>query len=464
MRLWEVLLTGVCVLAIIWPALEGKRLPRGVVAVVLSACGSMQFLVEGFRWQLWGLYAVALGMALGDLLAGERRLESYQRIRRAVLGVVGIMLVIIPLWALPIVEMPPPTGPYQIATRSFEIRSDDRLEDYGANPGEFRRVMAQVWYPGRVSEDAEPLSPWIEDLEVVGPALAETLGIPGFLLDHTRYTGAHSYEQALPYQGKIPVILYSHGWRLFRNAAVQQMESLASHGYLVISVDHTYGSVATVFPDGEVAGLDPDALPDLDEVGDDAFEVAAIKILQTYSDDLLMVIAGLEEGVSGPFGSLAGIADMERLGIYGHSLGGGAAVRTCLVDTRCRVVASLDGWVEPITASELSTELDVPSMFIRSDPWRELENDGLLRGLVERSNRRTYWIGIENTVHSDLTAAPAISPVGGWFGLRGSMPAAQVFAIIDRYLVSFFDRHLMGVGGRDLTQAPPPGVLFELIP
>ncbi len=464
MRLWEWLLTGMCVLAVLWPVLEGRRLRRGLMAAALLTILATQYLMEGFRWQLWGLYGVNLGMVLGDVLARERQLLSYQRIRRAALGLVGMFLVVAPVWALPIVELPPPTGPYQVATTSLELASTDRLEDYGPSPGDFRRVMVQVWYPGKVPEGAEPLSPWIGDLEVVGPALAETLGIPSFFLDHTRYTASHSYGQAGLYRGKIPVVIYSHGWRLFRNAAVHQMESLASHGYLVIAVDHTYGSVATVFPNGDVARLDPVALPDSDEVEDKVFEEAAVQVLETYSDDLRQVIRGLEEGADGPFGALAAIADLDRLGIYGHSLGGGAAVRTCLVESVCRVVAALDGWVEPITALELSGELGVPSMFIRSDPWRELENDQVLRGLVERSNRRTYWIGIQNTIHSDLTIAPALSPLGSRLGLRGAMPAAQVFAIVDHYLVSFFDRHLLGVGGRDLTETPPAGVLFELIP
>lgn len=464
MRLWELLLVAAIVVAVLWPALEGRRLYRGIMAVALIATATIQWGAEGFRWQLWGLYGVALGMALGDLLARERRLESYQRVRRVILGLVGVILVMAPAWALPVVELPPPTGPYQVATDSLQIHSSDRLEDYGSDPGAFRRLMVQFWYPGVVDEDAAPLSPWINDLEVVGPAISETLGLPGFFLDHTRYTPSHSYAEAAHYQGKLPVIIYSHGWRLFRNAAIHQMESLASHGFLVVAIDHSYGSVATVFPDGEVARLYPGALPDPDEAGDEVFDQAAIKLLQTYSEDILMVIDGLGEGVVGPFGAVAAVADMDRVGIYGHSLGGGAAVRTCLVEKACRAVAALDGWIEPIVPSELSRELDVPSLFIRSDPWRDMENDQVLRGLVERSSRRTYWIGIEDTVHSDLTLAPAISHVAGWLGLRGSMPAAQVFAIVDRYLVSFFDRHLLGQGGRDLTEAPPSGVVFELIP
>ncbi|MCE2527335.1 MAG: hypothetical protein J4G00_07365, partial [Actinomycetia bacterium] len=60
MRLWELLLTGVLVVALLWPALEGRRLPRGVAAVALLAAVFIQFLAEGFRWQLWGLYGLAV--------------------------------------------------------------------------------------------------------------------------------------------------------------------------------------------------------------------------------------------------------------------------------------------------------------------------------------------------------------------------------------------------------------------
>ena len=91
MRLWEWLLTGVCLVAVLWPALEGRRLRRGVMASVLLLTLVVQFLAEGFRWQLWGLYGVAVGMALGDVLTGERQLVSYQRIRRVALGLVGII-------------------------------------------------------------------------------------------------------------------------------------------------------------------------------------------------------------------------------------------------------------------------------------------------------------------------------------------------------------------------------------
>ena len=110
------------------------------------------------------------------------------------------------------------------------------------------------------------------------------------------------------------------------------------------------------------------------------------------------------------------------------------------------MVAALDGWVEPIDAAELSRELDVPSMFIRSDPWRELENDQVLRGLVERSNRRTYWIGIENIVHSDFTVGPAVSPLAAGSAYGGRCPPLRSLPSWTATWWGFFDRHLLGWG------------------
>jgi hypothetical protein len=59
-----------------------------------------------------------------------------------------------------------------------------------------------------------------------------------------------------------PIILFSHGWNGFNAQNTGQALQLASHGYVVVGVQHTYGAVITVFPDGTVAKNNPSALPD----------------------------------------------------------------------------------------------------------------------------------------------------------------------------------------------------------
>ncbi len=56
--------------------------------------------------------------------------------------------------------------------------------------------------------------------------------------------------------------------------------------------------------------------------------------------------------------------DIERIGAFGHSLGGNAALEWCRMDDRCRVAANLDGaiWTEVGT-----TGLTKPAMVIAAD-------------------------------------------------------------------------------------------------
>ena len=45
------------------------------------------------------------------------------------------------------------------------------------------------------------------------------------------------------------MLLFSHGFSGLRMQNTAQFEELASHGYVVASVDHTYDSVITIMPD-----------------------------------------------------------------------------------------------------------------------------------------------------------------------------------------------------------------------
>ena len=100
---------------------------------------------------------------------------------------------------------------------------------------------------------------------------------------------------------------------------------------------------------------------------------------------------------------------------------------------------------------------------MRSDGWRGTPNDGRLRGLAERSETITYWIGIEGAGHNDFVVTPLFSPVAGRLGLKGPIPAGRIIPIIDRFLVGFFDRTLLGTGAAAIEQNPFDEVTLEVI-
>lgn len=448
--------------AVAWPVVFGTRTRRGVVAGGLVVVFLLHWQLEGLRWQMIPLYLTALGLAAGDVLVVERRLDWVHRISRGVFGVAGVGLAFLLPLAFPVPRLPAPSGPESIGTVSVELVDREREEVYGPRPGGPRRLMTQIWYPARPVEGVDPVT-WSEDWDVVSTAVALRLGLPSWFLGYTGYVDSHARPSLPAAAGSYPVVVYSHGWTGFRTIAINQIENLVSNGYVVVAIDHTYAAVAIRFPDGEVIGYDPAALPEVEEVGEEEYDKAAETLVEVLAADIGTVLTALEQGREGPFGEAAGIADVTRVGVYGYGAGGGAAVRFCLEDERCDAMLGLDAWVEPIPDRILSVSATRPALYMRSDGWRDTENDGVLRGIAERSEAVTYWIGVEGAGHNDFVATPLLSPIADRLGLKGPIPAGRVVPIIDRYLLGFFDVFLLGTGPAALETPSFPEVSLEVI-
>ncbi len=462
MRRFEWILSLTAVVAVLWPVVFGVRPRRGVVAMALVAAVVSQLQVEGYRWQMLPLYGAALGLAVGDVIFLDRSLRWSNRVFRGLFGMSGLVLASALPLLLPVPLLPHPSGGLPVGTLSLEIVDDEREMAYGENPEGPRRFMAQVWYPAVASAEATP-GRWSADHDLVASSMARRLGYPGWFLSHTKFTTAHSVESAPVASGTYPVIIYSHGWTGFRSIAVNQMETLASNGYIVIAPDHTYGAVVTRFPDGEEVAFWPDALPSEESVGREAHLRAAEKLIATFADDLVTILDQLDEGVEGRFANFASSFDLERIGVYGHSAGGGAAIQVCLLDERCDAVAGFDPWVEPFPNRVLRETATRPALFMRSDGWRGTQNDALLRGVAGRGESVTYWLGVEGAGHNDFVVTPFLSPVASQLGLKGPIPAGRMVAIIDNYLVGFFDVFLLGTGSAALDNVSFTAVTLETI-
>ena len=80
------------VFAVGWPAVFGVRTRRGIVAGLLLVLFIVHWQVEGLRWQMIPLYGAAVGLAIGDIISVERRLDWTSRIARGIFGVAGVTL------------------------------------------------------------------------------------------------------------------------------------------------------------------------------------------------------------------------------------------------------------------------------------------------------------------------------------------------------------------------------------
>ncbi|TFG48875.1 MAG: hypothetical protein E4H33_03380 [Anaerolineales bacterium] len=417
-----------------------------------------QILVEGFRWQLWPLFiAVFTLITLSNI---KRQFRGQGLV--AGLAILFCLTSLLGGFLFPVPDPYPITGPYQIGTRVMHFVDPNRLEIYGSEPNAPREFMAQVWYPA-VPGEKDQQAQWMPDIEFAGPAIANILDLPAFALDHLKYVQANAYLEAAPAPAPelFPVLIFSHGWEGFKEQNIFQVEELASQGYVVIGINHTYGAVLTVFPDGRQLPTNQQALPD--GVSDSAYALASNLLVKQWAGDIgwaLDELENLNQGSGEWF--LKDRLDFNEIGIFGHSTGAGAAIEFCLLDERCQAALAMDLWAEPLSPEILELSLGQPALIMHSENWDSLDtpdwNYGLIGTLVEKAGDDLFEMTIKGTKHYDFSSLPLLSPLTVNLGLKGPINGDLVLEIINAESVAFFDRYLKGdetVNLEHLSQAYP---------
>ncbi|MBL6962096.1 MAG: DUF86 domain-containing protein [Anaerolineales bacterium] len=253
------------------------------IALVLVA--GAQLIFEGFRWQLWPLF---IGIAILIIIA----LTQTKGLGTSISIGISILLALISVMAAKLLPIPKPypiTGPYQVGTTVAHLTDSSRQELYGKDPNAPREIMVQVWYPAEATKDNEQVQ-WMQDIEAAAPAIATYIDLPPFALNHLKYVKANAYIDAPPIttDDGFPILIFSHGWAGFKEQNIFQVEELASHGYTVIGISHTYGAVLTVFPDGRQAPRNPEALPS--GVSKEEYDQASNLLVRQWAQDIGFVI------------------------------------------------------------------------------------------------------------------------------------------------------------------------------
>lgn len=346
---------------------------------------------------------------------------------------------------LPVPRIPTPSGPYPVGTVIYELADESRRELYSGKD-EARRFMIQVWYPSEPSTSAER-APWMANANVFAPAISEYLDLPSFFLDHLELVKVPAYRDVPVAQTDegFPVILFSHGWNGFNAQNTGQALQLASHGFVVVGVQHTYGAIVTVFAGGTIAKNNPSALPE--GAPQEEYETAAQVLANQWAGDIAVVLDSLasrNSSVKSPFG---GKLDLSRVGAYGHSTGGGAAIQFCGTDSRCKALLAMDPFMRPVSSEIIDTGISQPSFFMFSQTWADdvnSRNNELFHRFMPHLAQSFGVITIDGTAHYDFSDLPLLSPLAPQLGLKGPINGNRVVTIVNGYLLSFFQATLKG--------------------
>lgn len=448
---WCLTITSfVALLSTIW--IGAKR--RKIFLILLIPMMAIHILFEGLRWQIGIVYLYILIELIFYVKAkNDKDIGAKQDKHPIVLWSFGFVLTVLLILTMRYNQMDVLDGKYQVGTFSFDVVDEERIENYGETVGEKRKIRLQIWYPSDYTEGLERAK-WLYDGRDSAKGVPAYIGLPGFLMSYTAKFESNSYLGASLSQGKeeYPLIVISHGWYGFRNLHTDVAERLASEGYIVVAIEHTYGSLSTVFDDGSVHFADPETLPDAEE--EEAFAEAAILLVETYSQDVKKTLDVIEEINQGKFRTiyddqnkkiemLENRINVDQIGLMGHSTGGGGVVKTAMTDERVDAVMGLDPWIEPIEENYLEQGLDVPSLFISSEQWKDRTNDDVLKYLSEQEATVTKMYQLNGTNHQDFTMMYMFEPIAKIIGFTGDLDEERSREIQQDFDLQFFDYNLL---------------------
>lgn len=415
---------------------------RFLPAVALL-CTSIHFVVEGYRWQMIPLYVLTSILGVSALVRTKSAwgLKPFGSYLTLVLVAVSTALPIL----LPVPSIPAPSGPYKVGTRIYELIDASRRELYSGKD-EPRRFQIQVWYPAEPSL-SDKQAHWMNHAEVYSHSISTNLlKLPPFFLDHLALVKLPAYKDSkVATSSGFPIILFSHGWKGFSAQNTGQALQLASHGYVVVTVQHTYGAIVTVFDDGTVAPNNPSALPS--GAPDDEYDVAAQKLAHQWAGDLRYALDFMTEQGGDSNSPFYKALNLSLVGVYGHSTGGGAAIQFCATDARCKALFGMDPFMRPVSTEILESGVIQPAFFMFSQVWHDdvnSLNNRQFEPFFEKSHAAMGAVYIEGTAHYDFSDLPLLSPLAPVLGLKGPINGERVTKIVDDYLLSFFDFTLKG--------------------
>jgi len=448
MRFIEILIPTLLTIYLVWhhPRPQWARLLPALTLIFTL----IHFAIEGYRWQMIPLYTLTLILATTSLLKLNQNADWKPLASYLTVGLVALATALPTL--LPVPQIPTPSGNYQVGTQIFEMVDESRKEIY-SGIDEPRRYMIQVWYPADVTPQDEP-APWMENAEIFAPAIATYIELPPYFLDHLTLAKIPAYKNAAitSVNETFPIILFSHGWNGFNAQNAGQALELASRGYVVIAFQHTYGAVTTVFPDGTIARNNPSALP---ERGNEPnYEEVARILADQWAGDMANTLDFLASNETNPF---AGKLDLEQVGVYGHSTGGGAAIQFCGTDPRCKALLGMDPFMRPVSAEVIANGVEQPSFFMFSQSWAEdteSPSSKLFFQFIPNAGNNLGVIRIDGTKHYDFSDLPLFSPIAPQLGLKGPLNGKRVTEIVNTYLIDFFELTLRGSPTEVFTHTP----------
>ncbi len=332
---------------------------------------------------------------------------------------------------------------FNVGTKLFVWKDSTRDDPYY---GRKRIINVKVWYPTDANIRAEdyPLSPYFYRIQEAYKSLPywseEDLAL-ALSIETNSLVKAPIAKSAATF----PLLIFSPSLGANLSAFSFYAEQLAQEGYIVAGVNHLYESEYVFDEEGRLFLNNVafhDSLKTL-EIPEQitAEEYRAVKGLRqkVLGEDLMFCLNQLTKLNATEFSSQI---NLSRVGAYGHSIGGAAAVYAAYLDPRFKAVLNLDGTPPSVALEE---GIQQPFMFIE-DLTDYKNHEGYAKMHQRRSDfcnkvggdaYRILLAGINHNSFLDSHYYTAESE-------EEKASALKVLVQTEYYMQQFFDQYLQG--------------------
>lgn len=343
----------------------------------------------------------------------KRKMFKRRWLKRLVsmLTIISIVFIVFAVVLFPDLRSIQTTGEYSYTSRVLELTDISRIERY-KNDGSSRKLSVLAYYP-----DADNIE------------------------NNTR-----------------PLIVFSHGGISTKTSNLSLYKELASHGYVVLSIGHTYHELSTEI-EGKKIYIDSGYLKELNAEDSRSDMENSYECFQRWmklrTDDINFVIDTFKQKSIEDSNSIYSLADMTRIGVAGHSLGGSAALGAARQRDDINAVIALESPymydITGVSGSEFTWNTDpypCAVMNIYSDsgyPLIESDNKYIQnKNLYNSETAENHYI--EGSNHYTLTDLVRTSPIlcallGGEYKKSGY----DTLEFINQKSLAFFDKYLKSV-------------------
>ncbi|RMY44157.1 hypothetical protein D0865_10743 [Hortaea werneckii] len=320
--------------------------------------------------------------------------------------------------------VPNPSRKYNVTLTTGPLIDHTRQDPYAPKPAP-RALMLSVFQPTQCTHTVPVQYMPDKTAEYQGPFLEQLFNIsvnfsPLFL--EARLPVCESRIERYSPLDNAPILLFSPGYRVNRFYYNYLASTIASEGFTVITIDHPYDANIIIYPDGDTVYTNASILenPSWD--------------LIPRAEDASFVIDQLSNATA--MGELIPSRGprrfpVDRVAMFGHSAGGGAAMVAASRDSRIRSAINWDG---PILGSLPLPGMSQPALFIAREDvtyhswpraWSQLEGPKLA-------------IRIANTTHQSFSDAPTLFQAAGqnlkpFARLLGTIPPEEMVRLLTCY-------------------------------